>query len=316
MKSRGLLLGLLGFIACSRQPAPDAGFAGTWVMEVDKHPFMIVTLEPKDGLYAGTLTWPGRKTISGDGRTFSGIGREITTKRLTSEMPRQATLRLVVEPPDDPNDKDQIELTLTAPDEGQLRLIDTPFEPWPVMKNTSGNSPRVWTGWDVTRSYGVREPDVEPNAEMASIYQADQAPRQSYGSFTTNAAQIEKDDAIRRGQVRALLDKGQLRAAEDFRLAALVFQHGSEPRDFLFAHTLALIALEKGDRSASWIAAASLDQYLRSIDRPQIFGLRFERNGIDRQPLDAGLISDALRKQLGVPSLAEQEAQMQAARNK
>jgi len=90
-----------------------------------------------------------------------------------------------------------------------------------------------------------------------------------------------------------------------------VFQHGNEPRDYLFAHTLALIALEKGDRSASWIAAASLDRYLHSIDRQQIFGLQFQPDGASRAPLDGELVSDALRKQLGVPTLAEQQAQMQ-----
>ena len=79
------------------------------------------------------------------------------------------------------------------------------------------------------------------------------------------------DDRI----VRALLEKRELRAGDDFRLAALVFQHGSEPRDYLFAHTLALVALAKGDRSASWIASASLDRYLQSIGRPQIFGTGF-----------------------------------------
>jgi hypothetical protein len=285
-------------------------------MNLDGRPFMVLTLGPENGHYVGTLTWPHQKTISGDGRSFSGIGRETTTKRLTSETPRQTSLRMVVEPPEDPNDKDEIELRLTAPDEGRLTLIDTPFESWPVIRNTDGSPPHVWTGWGQKRSYVLQAPAVDPNPAMAAIYQADQALRQSQQSFESHAQQIEKDDGARREQVRALIANRQLRAAEDFRLAAMVFQHGSEPRDYLFAHTLALVALEKGDRSASWIAAASLDRYLRSIDRQQIFGLQFKPGGSDRQPLDDELISDALRRELGIPTLAEQQAQMRTVQGK
>ena len=308
---RAILFVLLTCAACSSRPAADQRFAGTWVMNVHGRPFMVLTLQSENDLYVGTLTWPRQKTISGDGRSFSGIGRETTTRRLTSEALRQTTLRMVVEPPEDPDDKDEIELSLTAPDEGRLTLVGTPFEPWPMIRVTGESPPQVWTGWVPTRSYVLQDPAIDSNPEMAGIYQADQAPRQSLKSFEANAKQIEKDDAARREKVRALIAGGQLRAAEDYRLAAMIFQHGSEPRDYLFAHTLALVAMEKGDRSASWIAAASLDRYLRSIDRPQIFGLQFKPGGSERQPVDDDLISDALRQQLGIPTLAEQQAQMQ-----
>src|SRR5262245_6746336 len=308
--SRAVCLALLVAVGCSVKPAPDAGFAGTWVMNVDHRPFIVLTLKPEDGGYVGTLERPRHLTTTADGRTFSGIGPELTTSRITARAPKQGVLRIESEAAKGA-DKDEFDFSLTADGEGRLKFSDAPFEPWPMTRNTSGGSPRVWTGWDSRRSYALDEPYVEPNAEMAAIYKADQAPRQSLESFYANATQIDKEDAIRRERARALIDTGQLNAAEDFRLAALVFQHGSEPRDYLFAHTLALIALEKGDRAASWIAAASLDRYLRSIDRPQVFGLQFERNGIDRQTLDSELVSDALRKELGIPTLAEQTAQMQ-----
>jgi hypothetical protein len=157
----------------------------------------------------------------------------------------------------------------------------------------------------------IDEPYVAPNAAMADIYKTDQAVRQSMESFTANAAQIEKDDEGRREQVRALLEKGELRAGEDFRLAALVFQHGREPRDYLFAHTLALVALAKGDRSASWIASASLDRYLHSIGRPQIFGTGFGPDGSSQGSFDRELVSDAIRRELNVPALADQRTIME-----
>ena len=141
--------------------------------------------------------------------------------------------------------------------------------------------------------------------------EADQAVRQSVASFEKDATRIAKDDAARREQVRALLAAGALRAGEDFRRAAFIFQHGDTPDDFLLAHTLALVALAKGDRSASWIAAASLDRYLHAIDRPQIFGTGFTPKALDQEPFNRTFVSDDIRRQLGVPPLAEQREQMQ-----
>jgi len=205
----------------------------------------------------------------------------------------------------------EFDLKVNASGEGSLALAGAPFPPFPVVRHTGASPAQVWTGWDAARSYLVDEPYVAPNAEMAAIYKADQAPRQSAKDFQANAAQIEKEDAARRVQTRTLLEKGELRAGEDFRLAAGVFQHGAEPRDYLFAHTLALVALAKGDRSASWIASASLDRYLQSIDRPQIFGTAFTFDGKSKEPFDRELVSDAIRSALGVPALADQAAQMQ-----
>lgn len=310
VKSRALLLAVLGVIACSRKPAPDTGFAGTWVMNVDGHPFIVLRLKPDGGHYVGTLEQPRKWTVTSDGRTFSGIGSDAAVRHVKTDAPSKTTLRMVVTDPGTPADEDDFEFTLATRDEGRLKFSDAPLEPWPMTRYEGSDPPRAWTGWEPTRSYPRDTPYVAPNSEMAAIYKSDQAPRQSLESFYANAKQIDKEDAARREEVRALINRGQLRAGEDFRLAAMVFQHGSEPRDYLFAHTLALVALEKGDRSASWIAAASLDRYLRSIDRQQIFGLQFKPGGSDRQALDGELISDALRRELGIPTLAEQQAQM------
>ena len=247
MKSRVLLLASLGVLACSGKPAPDAGFTGTWVVNVNGRPFMVLALDPEGRGYGGTLEQPNQWTVTGDGRLFSGIGREAATGRVTATAPGKASLRITANAPRS-GDKQELEFSLTSRDEGRLKLADAPFDPWPVIRYAGSGTARVWTGWESKRSYALDEPYVKPNAEMAAIYQADQAPRQSLKSYYATAAQVDKDDAARREQVRVLIDKGQLRAAEDFRLAAMVFQHGSEPRDYLFAHTLALVALEKGDR--------------------------------------------------------------------
>jgi hypothetical protein len=292
--------------SCARS-ADDSGFAGVWVLSLEGRPLMVLTLESDGDRFEGTLKHPVR--ITSDGRTFSNLGGEATTDTVTTDPPRESSLRITTI--ETSGDKNEMDLTLTAPGEGQLAVVGAPFKPWPLRRHTGSGSPQVWTGWDAKRSYAVEEPYVEPNAEMAEIYKADQAVRQSMESFAANAKKIEQEDAARRERTRALLDTGALKAADDFRLAALVFQHGTDPRDYLFAHTLALVALAKGDRGAAWIASASLDRYLQSVGQSQIFGAAFGPGGKSQGAFDRGLVSDELRRELGVPALAEQEAQMQ-----
>ena len=144
---------------------------------------------------------------------------------------------------------------------------------------------------------------------MRKIVEADQAERKS----TTLNAETEKADADRRRRTLALLEQGELRSGEDFRNAALVFQHGSTPEDFLLAHTFALAALTKGDATASWLAAASLDRYLHLFGTPQIYGTQFEEGTLSQQPFAPAVIADSLRVILKVPPVAKQREAYQEA---
>ncbi len=44
----------------------------------------------------------------------------------------------------------------------------------------------------------------------------------------------------------------------------------ARPDDYLLAHTLAMIAVAKGDEGSLWIGTATLDRYLQSVGKPQI----------------------------------------------
>jgi hypothetical protein len=106
---------------------------------------------------------------------------------------------------------------------------------------------------------------------------------------------------------------GQLHTGEDFTWAAFIFQHGSTPDDGLLAHTLAIIAVEKEESTALWISTATLDRYLQSIGKSQIFGTQFKTppdEPVTQELYDQELISDGLRHLLGVPSREAQEAQL------
>ncbi len=164
-------------------------------------------------------------------------------------------------------------------------------------------------------AHGRLEEGTPSNPEMKRIFQEDQAVRQNVTGIPANGAGIAKSDAVRRQQTMHLLTEGALHSAVDFNEAAFVFQHGSTPDDYLLAHTLAMVAVSKGDASALWIASATLDRYLHATKQPQIYGTQFFTRAdqpTTQEPFNRTLISDALRKQLGVPSLAEQDKQRES----
>lgn len=147
----------------------------------------------------------------------------------------------------------------------------------------------------------------DPQTEMKALFDADQKAREK--GFAGDWDRIEAEDAQRRARVAALIAADALTSGDDFYHAAYVYQHGDRPADYLKAHVLAMVAIAKGRSEATWIAAATLDRYLKSIGQSQIFGTQFSmRDGKATQlPYDRALIPDALRGVLNVPLLREQE---------
>jgi hypothetical protein len=128
----------------------------------------------------------------------------------------------------------------------------------------------------------------------------------------------------RRAETRKLLAEGRIVSGEDFSDASLIFQHGQTPEDFLFAHILAVESLIHGG-SDKWMAAATLDRYLQSVNQHQVFGTQY--TGIKSaentpkplvdphvlniqrtlEPYDPRLLSDSVREDFCVPNVAQQE---------
>jgi hypothetical protein len=151
----------------------------------------------------------------------------------------------------------------------------------------------------------------ESNPELKKLVEEDQAARTTKPNSDWMA--VLKDDAKRRVLVRKMIDSGKLHTAEDYYGAAAVFQHGSEPDDFLLAHSMAMIATAKGEKKGLWLAAVTLDRYLQSKKQPQIYGTQFtftDNSPVTQQPYNKSLITDELRKELGVSTLAVQDAQL------
>ena len=157
-----------------------------------------------------------------------------------------------------------------------------------------------------------RVEDGPATAELRRIHHADQAVRQKDWSKLTEAEaeQIDKDDTKRLTRVRELLKNGQIVTAEDFDIAALIFQHGRTPDDYLTAHEMALIHMLKGNRVASNMFALSEDRFLQNIGRRQRFNSQagFGPDGkLVTQPVqeDGDGVTDALRADLFQMTLAD-----------
>jgi hypothetical protein len=74
-----------------------------------------------------------------------------------------------------------------------------------------------------------------------------------------------------------------------------------------------MVAAAKGDEDALWIGTATLDRYLQSTARPQIFGTQIKEKAdhtATLEPYNRNLVDDVLRRELGVQPLAVQQEQL------
>jgi hypothetical protein len=121
---------------------------------------------------------------------------------------------------------------------------------------------------------------------------------------------IEARDEERHAATRKLLAGGKVKSGTDFWLSAIIFQHSFKPEDLMLAHILAVTAAAKGNRNGKWLAAASLDRYLWTINQPQVFGTNFKKTADDKwtnEPFAKETLSDAERVIWCVVPLAEQQ---------
>jgi hypothetical protein len=147
------------------------------------------------------------------------------------------------------------------------------------------------------------------SAELATLFQQDQADRQSPDIDWTV---VTRRDAERERRVKALIAADALKNGMDYLHAAMILQHAHAPEDHLLAHDLCVIAISKGEHRAKWLAAASLDRFLTTIGRPQRFGTQYQSKWASEPstllPVDPS-VPDALRRELDVPTLAEAKQQ-------
>lgn len=154
----------------------------------------------------------------------------------------------------------------------------------------------------------VETPTV--TAELRELLEKDQSepypdnvPEDSAARVAFFTAEWNKHFKPRHDRVTELVRSGQLQSGEDYFIAGMIYNHGMLPEDNLLAHALLSVAAMKNHPDARWASAAALDNYLTSIGRPQLFGTVYG----DHRALMGEPMTDALRAQFCVPSLARQQ---------
>jgi len=305
-----LLLFLSASFTANGPAQGTADLAGNWVLRLGGRIFIVVTLSPilgSGGHFTGSMARPQHFSIA-NGAFFSGIKGPAVRYPIVRSSSKDNCVFFTTQNPAEKHDEDNFELCTDRQGRGSLKIDIPGFEPWPVVREK--RTMVVAGEWDSTRNYFLDDTHVS-NPELQRIFEADQKDRQP-GMGKIDWSVVEKSDAARRKETRELLSDGKLHTGEDFERAAFVFQHGDTPDDYLLAHTLAMVAVARGQGGALWIEAATLDRYLNSVHQPQIYGTQFyfkPHEPTTQDPYNRGLVPDALRRNLGVPSLDAQEAQ-------
>ena len=139
------------------------------------------------------------------------------------------------------------------------------------------------------------------NARLTELAAADQLDRKQDNPM------ISKNDVDRLTEVREIVESDKLYTSQDYYNAALIYQHGNSSEDFQTANELAQKAVEidPENQEANVMIAQSMDRYLLSIGKPQVYGTQRTLLGTLEylRPIDTLAVTDAERKALGVHSI-------------
>src|SRR5262249_21680420 len=114
-------------VACRPQPKPGNPFEGTWVMTLEGRPFIVLSIEKKGDSLAGQISHP--KTFElpqGKKLRFSHVEMPVKTRAISRITVDGSHLHLVVDDPDNPNEPDEYDFTVTSANQAALQVADVP----------------------------------------------------------------------------------------------------------------------------------------------------------------------------------------------
>ena len=158
-------------------------------------------------------------------------------------------------------------------------------------------------------------PPETDNLRLQELYQADQKDREKVYDTAEAVKELKQRDAMRKTLVQEMISRGEVATPNDLYHAAVIFLHGSDPKDFLAGHRFASIAAINGHRASRWLMASSMDRFLMAIGLPQIYGTQFEYSEEDgkyqlRLPIDDANILGFEKKFFNVPPVIERLQQL------
>ena len=124
-------------LAAACKPANPASqkFGGTWTMSLGDRTFLVLVLTEKGDKVTGTLARPSHFQVDASGTRFSQITSDEVKETITSATIKDDHLRFMTANPNDQNDTSDYELAITGKDQASLKIIDAPFDAWPLVQS-------------------------------------------------------------------------------------------------------------------------------------------------------------------------------------
>ena len=113
--------------------------------------------------------------------------------------------------------------------------------------------------------------------ELLDLVTADQKEREHFEKMTRDEMiRLNEKDKIRRKRVAEIMSECGFTTAEDYAAASLIFQHGDVSDHYYLAFIWANKAVALGDPKQKSLVALTIDRYLVSIGKKQLFGSQFQ----------------------------------------
>jgi hypothetical protein len=159
------------------------------------------------------------------------------------------------------------------------------------------------------------------NRELQKLERADQSDRASgYNGIDWDT--VGKRDANRRARAMEILKSGDVRSAEDYLNAAIIFQHGETVDDTKLALALATTAsrIDDTNMDAKLMTAQAMDRILVKRGKPQWYGTQFFKNKStgkwEMYPTDPTMVTEAQREAMGIPTVSATKSHLDAMNGK
>lgn len=163
--------------------------------------------------------------------------------------------------------------------------------------------------------------------DLIKLYEEDQAvrthlkslPKKEVRKYITEV--MVPGDEVRLAQVENILKSTESLSSEEYFAAAMIMQHGSEPRHYKRAMELSQksASLDPDNTNANWLSCAAEDRYLLKVGKPQVWGTQLKRKMNLAATyevyylvnFDKNARLDEQRKVCGIPALPEIESRLE-----
>ncbi len=109
--------------------------------------------------------------------------------------------------------------------------------------------------------------------ELKKLFEADIHDRDNWEKMSRKQLEMMRmRDQVRRIRVSEIFAEGCFKTSDDYAEAALIYQHGEVPDHFYQAFIWSNRAVALGDKDQKQMVALTIDRYLVSIGKKQLFG--------------------------------------------